>query len=250
MISTRTRTALFPRIPLKDMDSAMLIFELSRETDRLVPEGAEAITSAVTLASYLHRRQTRKIRGIYPVTPYIEHPLRVALRMLRWGVRTWEVIVAGILHDVAEDCADELVEQFGTVGEDSAFDVIERMYGSFVASMVWDVTHGQNLTTDKYIDAIAEMCTKTLHLGSLLIKASDIKDNGGSIVHQTASFSAQSSRQRAEKYAGVIPTLIAEMDNKGATSTASGAVSAAKAGMTALLDTLKTFINTQDTPDA
>jgi (p)ppGpp synthase/HD superfamily hydrolase len=62
------------------------------------------------MASFLHRKQTRFVRGDLPRVPYIEHPLRVALRLVRWGVPDAELIAAALLHDVVEDCSTELLE--------------------------------------------------------------------------------------------------------------------------------------------
>lgn len=169
----------FPRVPLKDMDPSMLVFELDRETLRLMPEHTELITSAATMASYLHRHQTRMVRGDMPRVPYIEHPLRVALRMVRWGVRDAELIAAALLHDVLEDCAKELVARFGAADEDG-LDTLTRLYGNQVAWYVEQVTNPSDGTTyGQHLRNLAALASP-----ALLIKASDLKDNAGSISHQ------------------------------------------------------------------
>ncbi|HUR27951.1 MAG TPA: HD domain-containing protein, partial [Planctomycetota bacterium] len=38
-------------------------------------------------------------------SPYVTHPMHVALMLARFGLDD-EVIAAGLLHDVAEDCDD------------------------------------------------------------------------------------------------------------------------------------------------
>lgn len=169
----------FPRVPLKQMDPSMLVFELDRETARLMPEATELITSAATMASFLHRKQTRLVRGDLPRVPYIEHPLRVALRLIRWGVVDAELIAAALLHDVAEDCVRELLETFGHDGED-VFDCLTRLFGARVAGLVREVTNPTDGTSyDNHIAALAESGSV-----ALIIKASDLKDNAGSIAHQ------------------------------------------------------------------
>lgn len=54
---TATTTMTYPRTPLKDMDPAMLVLELNRETLRLFPEHSELITSALTMATFLHQKR-------------------------------------------------------------------------------------------------------------------------------------------------------------------------------------------------
>ena len=75
-------------IPLKDMDPAMLVFSLSEEISEIDLDQNERsqIMAAAVVATHLHRRQTRMVRGCLPKVPYIEHPLRVTLRLIRWGV--------------------------------------------------------------------------------------------------------------------------------------------------------------------
>lgn len=65
------------------------------------------------MARFLHRKQTRFVCGGPPGVPYIEHPLRVARRLIPWGIRDAELIAAALLHDVAEDCAEEPLALFG-----------------------------------------------------------------------------------------------------------------------------------------
>lgn len=59
--------------------------------------------------------------------PYIYHPMRVSKILADWGFES-EVIIAGLLHDVVEDC-------------DVPINDIEYRFGSSVAKMVDTVTH-------------------------------------------------------------------------------------------------------------
>ena len=63
------------------------------------------VETAIDIASYSHRSQTRQNRREIPKVHYVEHPLRNALRALRYGVIDPATITAIILHDVVEDCA-------------------------------------------------------------------------------------------------------------------------------------------------
>lgn len=197
----------FPRVPLKQMDPSMLVFELDRETARLMPEHAELITSAATMASYLHRDQTRMVRGDLPRVPYIEHPLRVALRLVRWGVTDAELIAAALLHDVLEDCDEELVAVFGHAGETSAA-CMERLYGNHVARLVVAVTNPTDGTS--YLEHITGIgCAQS---EALLIKASDLKDNAGSIPYQLGHGRDEKLLRMVGKYTPAVDAVAEGLD--------------------------------------
>lgn len=193
----------FPRVPLKQMDAAMLVFELDRETSRVLvnrdaDEEHELITAAATMASFLHRRQTRFVRGDLPRTPYIEHPLRVALRLLRWGATDASLIAAALLHDVIEDCTPELLSVFGAEHE-GAWVCLERLYSRRVAGLVLEVTHSVGcINPDGYLEHIEQMIGSSSD--ALLIKASDLKDNAGSIRHQLGHGKDQKLLRLLKKY--------------------------------------------------
>src|SRR5690348_7140028 len=71
---------------------------LSLELDRLPSAGGEAIAAAAEWAAVLHAGQRRSRE------PYLNHPLRVTLRLLcHYQVTDTDVLVAGLLHDVVED---------------------------------------------------------------------------------------------------------------------------------------------------
>jgi (p)ppGpp synthase/HD superfamily hydrolase len=78
------------------------------------------VKRALDHAALWHRDQKRK----YPVVevPYVSHPAGVALLLARHGFPD-EVIAAGALHDVIEDCA-------------VTFDDLERLFGTRVAELV------------------------------------------------------------------------------------------------------------------
>lgn len=82
----------------------------------MTPAGySDAINHAFAFAAKHHDRQVRK--GTKP--PYLTHPANIAVILTRYGCDD-ETIVAGILHDVVEDCVRdgytrEMLEQ--RVGE-------------------------------------------------------------------------------------------------------------------------------------
>ena len=70
---------------------------------------------ATAFAAEKHRSQTRKDAD---KTPYINHPIKVALTLMEIGnERDPDLLVAAILHDTIEDTEthpDEILEKFGT----------------------------------------------------------------------------------------------------------------------------------------
>ncbi len=81
---------------------------------------SDRFISAVAYATALHRNQTRKST----VNPYICHPLGVASLIIEVGGDEDQVI-AGLLHDIAEDC-----------GGESRLKDIEQMFGRRVSQIV------------------------------------------------------------------------------------------------------------------
>jgi (p)ppGpp synthase/HD superfamily hydrolase len=63
---------------------------------------SDVINHALAFAAKHHDRQVRKGTKL----PYLTHPANVALILTRYG-RDNETVVAGILHDVIEDCVGE-----------------------------------------------------------------------------------------------------------------------------------------------
>jgi (p)ppGpp synthase/HD superfamily hydrolase len=63
---------------------------------------SDAINHALAFAAKHHDRQVRKGTKL----PYLTHPANVALILTRYG-RDTDTVVAGILHDVIEDCVQE-----------------------------------------------------------------------------------------------------------------------------------------------
>ena len=90
--------------------------------EKLIPhiQLADRFITAVAYATTMHRDQSRKSTTL----PYICHPLGVASLLIEAGADEDQVI-AGLLHDVAEDCG----------GEPRLVD-IKEMFGKRVAEIV------------------------------------------------------------------------------------------------------------------
>ena len=72
----------------------------------------EQLDRAISFATKAHKEQFRKTD---PSLPYIYHPISVGFILLRAGFSD-EIVIAGILHDVIEDCGvkpEELKSIFG-----------------------------------------------------------------------------------------------------------------------------------------
>lgn len=70
---------------------------------------------ARVMAMHWHTDQKRKYSGV----PYITHPIRVAERLEKMGYSP-ELVAAGYLHDVVEDCGVELSEIRNLFGDSVA----------------------------------------------------------------------------------------------------------------------------------
>src|SRR3712207_9497864 len=86
---------------------------------------SDRINHALAFAAKHHDRQVRKGTRL----PYLTHPANVAIILTRYG-RDEETVVAGILHDVIEDCVRErytreTLEQ--RIGEKFGAEVLEAV---------------------------------------------------------------------------------------------------------------------------
>jgi len=225
-------STIYPRVPLKEMDGAMLAYELSREIDRVVadPIDRDMITSAAMLATHLHRNQTRRVRHGLPRTPYIEHPLRNALRLIRWGVAgTSPVRIAeALLHDVVEDRAKEIIETYLHESRRThveltdlrsvhfaALDWLGESYSQRLSQAIDLVSNRPDSSADDYRYHIERLAQLVIDgdgkpaLDALLVKASDLVDNAGSLRHQLAAGDDPITIERlARKYRPVLGPVI------------------------------------------
>ncbi len=88
---------------------------------------SDAINHAFAFAAKHHDRQVRKGTKL----PYLTHPANVAVILTRYG-RDERTVVAGVLHDVVEDCMKDgytrqMLEQ--RIGEKFGADVLETVLG-------------------------------------------------------------------------------------------------------------------------
>src|SRR5215831_1789964 len=103
------------------------------ETARLADTASRRkVKHALQLAGRLHSLDHRQRE------PYVNHPLRVALRiMCHYGVRDADVTCAALLHDAVEDHADDL----SAAGRTAAFAILAATFGPNVADLIEAVTN-------------------------------------------------------------------------------------------------------------
>jgi len=92
---------------------------------------SDRINHAFAFAAKHHDRQVRKGTRL----PYLTHPANIAVVLTRYG-RDEDTVVAGILHDVIEDCVrdswtremleDRIASKFGTDVLDTVLSVTKR----------------------------------------------------------------------------------------------------------------------------
>jgi (p)ppGpp synthase/HD superfamily hydrolase len=137
---------------------------------------SDRINHALAFAAKHHDQQVRKGTRL----PYLTHPANVAIILTRYGCDE-TTVVAGILHDVIEDC----------VTKDYTRDMLEQRiatkFGSDVLETVLAVTHrkyddhGEEFSPDEtkqdYLDRLSGASTR-----ALWVCAADKLHNANSIL--------------------------------------------------------------------
>jgi (p)ppGpp synthase/HD superfamily hydrolase len=137
---------------------------------------SDRINHAFAFAAKHHDRQVRKGTKL----PYLTHPANVAVILTRYG-RDDETVIAGILHDVVEDCIRE------SFTRDMLVERIGDKFGAEVLDTILAVT--QRRTDDDGIELSSEE-QKTDYLERLAtaserarwVCAADKLHNAGSIL--------------------------------------------------------------------
>lgn len=185
-------------LPLKGMEGSLLAFAIMEEASDATHFNSTKIREALELAAYLHKDDTRANRANLPRDTYITHPYRNTLRILRYGCKNHDVIIASILHDTVEDHAYEIVNEFTShstegLNEETlmqlSFDYIGEAFGINVARIVDGVSnaplpshlskHDKRVAYAKHVlDVIADP-------EIFLVKFSDFVDNAVGLYHNT-----------------------------------------------------------------
>lgn len=137
---------------------------------------SDRINHALAFAAKHHDRQVRKGTRL----PYLTHPANVAIILTRYG-RDEDTIIAGILHDVIEDCvrenytpdmlAQRIGDKFGMEVLDTVLAVTQRTVDD----------HGTDLSSqerkDDYLERLADASES-----ARWVCAADKLHNAGTIV--------------------------------------------------------------------
>lgn len=170
------------------------------EIKRLVPADRATLERALALASRLHRRD-RRVRE-----PYVNHLLRVTIRIMRYyRVSDVEILVAALLHDAVEDHATELAGGAPLDPRPAALGVLGRDFGPRVAELVAAVTNpeydSRRDSHEQYREHVADALDT--NPWARVIKVSDFTDNGVGVIHTTGP----KVRRSATKYQPLVPVL-------------------------------------------
>ena len=209
------------------MNAAQLVKAIQYEAEDAGLD-TETIDASIDLAAILHARQTRRTRGRFTDTPYIEHPLRNTLRLLRAGNRDEDILVATTLHDVIEDGAQNFLEAFYGVDEapegvarEQLSQYIEDEFGPEPLRLVEAVTNdfvedtepSPHRTVDEknanYQQFVRESVADDPAV--LLVKLTDFIDNAAGLhASDRPGLEGQTGRQAA-KYLPLVPIFRREL---------------------------------------
>lgn len=197
---------------MKDMDANELASDLLDRVSKFAKNPKE-YSEILEFTSILHAHQKRRNRGRHKTTPYIEHTLRAAGRLVRSGVTDESTIKAAMLHDSIEDGVESYHKYFlGRKAESEeqgraklrAF--IARRYGAETARIVSSLTNPVEHTPPKdaeeknrrYYEHLKEAITDdhAVTLGKL----SDFIDNAGSLHHTDLPGQEDKTLKQAKKY--------------------------------------------------
>lgn len=207
---------------LKDYDSVSLAEILRAHFVENYPvKDTARLGDAIQVASYLHRNDVRRgARGKSVTPPYIEHPLRVAIRLFKYfEVTDSDIIIAAILHDTVEDHAPEFADfeygtdRYNTLKPDwartGALQFISYRFGYSVAAIVEDVSNpimlGKPSKAEK-ISAYQQHVAATVSRSdkAFIVKLSDFVDNAGSL-HHHYEYDDPNAQYFVNRYAPLIP---------------------------------------------
>lgn len=220
---------------LKSLDAHELAHELFQHVETLGFDEGQ-FHRALTLASVLHSKQRRRNRGIHSRTPYIEHPLRASLRLLRSGVKDPATVIIAVLHDTLEDGSllfETMMKQAPSSDEATAREglatYLTQVFGKEVAEGVSSVTNPVQTPAEKRDETLQDKTRAYVaHVAqevkdnprALLVKCvGDFFDNAGSLQHTDLPGNETTTFKQAYKYLGCVSVFRSELqkDNPYAT---------------------------------
>lgn len=178
------------------------------------------IEQAATFARELHEGQFRSAPPWEARPPYITHPLRNSIRLIRWGCKDQVTIVAAILHDTVEDSSEKYCRDRGIPYKDEEdarrvlLAEIERVYGSDVAHVVHKLSNevsdpkvrARMTDTEKieeYVGHVSHSISNDHRV--FLAKLADFHDNAASLIHTLYPGREKQTQKQANKYWHTMP---------------------------------------------
>lgn len=192
-------------------------------------EALQITVHALDIAVAAHQGQFRNPRGdAKSRDPYINHPLRVALRLLRYGVVDTGVINAALLHDAVEDGSYVVsaLDNYApsddpAVRREEAFAVLSRRFSSGTVDTIRKVTNplkvpgAASLTVEEKHEQYRAHVLDQVIGGepfAFAVKFSDFVDNAGSLHHHADTHPAM-VRNGAYKYLPLAADFEAELED-------------------------------------
>ena len=200
--------------PMKLMSAPQLALTISQFAGRTEGLDKAKIDEAILFAAHVHRKHSRANRGNQPYTPYIEHPLRNTLRLIRYGCTDQSILIGSLFHDTVEDGPEVIAKKFAGIKPSSdaeareiALAYISGEYGSrveqMVAGMSNPISNGERTTEQKNREYAKHVHEALKDPDVALGKISDLIDNGASLHHTLTGMKPESIKARAVKYLGV-----------------------------------------------
>lgn len=172
---------------LKSLTKSDLSQEIISYAESLTFSQKDSVILALTLAIEIHTDQEDRPDG-----SYVAHVLRVAVRILRFGIRDHRMVIAALIHDSVEDQYKKLAEKYSrgeksnfhpSVARELAFLYIEKKFGLQVRTLVEFLTNPEDSHISNkddrrafYIQHVDELFSLSALAG--LIKIADFYDNG------------------------------------------------------------------------
>lgn len=192
-------------LPMKDMDAQQLAEAIREAMSAAHPGNHDVyrrVDRAIDLAAELHRDQRRANPTITTAgsphrdgQPYLVHPLRNALRIVRWEQTDADTVIGAVLHDTVEDQPDQLAQRLHLGVElspeqkrSAALQVISDGFGEQVSRIVAAVSNpiaAPGLSRGQKRDGyVAHVHAAVTDFRVFLVKASDFVDNALGLHHQ------------------------------------------------------------------
>lgn len=217
------QTDEFSRRELKTYESEELAAVLMTLVSEIPSINSKKVREAILLASDLHKTDTRANRAAHDRTPYIEHPLRNTIRILRYGCKEQAIVIGSLLHDTVEDHPFEIARDYAKKNpatEEEArqisYTYIANRFDRRTSKMVKGMSNP--IVDDKYMPAPQKNVIYCDHFGEaieepdvLIGKVSDFTDNAFSLHHTEEGMSSLSTYKKATKYLGAVPLLEARL---------------------------------------